>query len=276
MTMHYLPGTEQVRRMTTDELRAAFLVGGLFTPGAITLRAVDLDRVILGGAVPTDAPLRLQPGPELDTPTFLERRELGVLNIGGAGTVTVDGQTHALEKLDLLYVGKGSAEVSFASADAQAPARFYLVSYPAHAAHPTRLVRAGDAQAAELGTLAQANQRRLSKYVHPDAMPSAQLVMGVTQLQEGSVWNTMPAHTHQRRTEVYLYFDLPQDGVVFHFVGEPGETRSVVVREGDVVLSPSWSIHSGCGTGAYTFCWAMGGENQVFADMQAVSMDTLR
>ncbi|MBB4638509.1 5-dehydro-4-deoxy-D-glucuronate isomerase [Longimicrobium terrae] len=276
MSMHYLPGPQQLRRMTTDEIRDAFLITGLFQPGAITLRAVDLDRVILGGAVPGAEPLRLEPGPELDTATFLERREVGILNTGGAGTVTVDGETYELARLDLLYAGRGAAEVTFASADASNPARFYLVSYPAHASHPTRLVKADEAQGGDLGTLAQANQRRLSKYVHPDAFPSAQLVMGVTQLKEGSVWNTMPAHTHQRRTEVYLYFGLPQDGVVFHFLGEPGESRSVVVRDGDVVLSPSWSIHSGCGTGAYTFCWAMGGENQAFADMQGVAMADLR
>jgi 4-deoxy-L-threo-5-hexosulose-uronate ketol-isomerase len=274
--MHYLPAPEQVRRMTTDELRAAFLVSGLFRPGAVTLRHVDLDRVIVGGIVPVDSPLTLEAVPELGADFFAERREIGLLNIGGGGRVTVDGENYALGRLDLLYVGRGSRDIVLSSDDAANPARFYLVSYPAHAAHPTRLVRHEEAQGGDLGTLEQANQRRLSKYVHPDAMPSAQLVMGVTALKEGSVWNTMPAHTHVRRTEVYLYFGLPDDAVVCHLMGEPNETRVLMVRDGDVVLSPSWSIHSGCGTRNYTFCWAMGGENQAFADMQGVAMQDLR
>jgi 4-deoxy-L-threo-5-hexosulose-uronate ketol-isomerase len=274
--MHYLPHTEQVRRMTTEELRSSFLVTELFHPGVITLRAIDLDRVVLGGIVPTDEPLQLGAPEALAAEYFTERREAGVLNIGGPGRATVDGEPFTLENRDVLYIGRGSRDITFESDDPANPARLYLVSYPAHAAHPTRRIARDEADATELGSVAQANQRRLSKYIHPDAGPSAQLVMGVTELKEGSVWNTMPVHTHQRRTEVYLYFDLPEDAVVFHFVGEPTEIRAVVTRSEEVALSPSWSIHSGCGTGSYSFCWAMGGENQAFSDMQGVAMPNLR
>ena len=276
MTMHYLPGPAEARRMDTAELRDRFLLGGLFVPGEVTIRFVDLDRVVVGGVVPTDAPLRLEAPLEMASEYFTERREVGVLNVGGAGSVTVDGERHAMAFRDGLYVGRGSRDVSFASDDAANPARFYLVSYPAHAAYPTTHVAESQAEATELGTVAQANRRILRKYFHPAGVRTAQLVMGVTELQEGSVWNTMPAHTHARRTEVYLYFGVPQDAVVVHLMGEPDQTRHLVVRNEEVALSPGWSIHSGCGTAAYTFCWAMGGENQVFADMQGVPMDALR
>ena len=274
--MHYLPSLTETRRLTTDELRAAFLVQGLFVPGAVTLRHIDLDRVVLGGAVPTEAPLTLQAPESLRAESFTERRELGVLNIGAAGTVTVDGTAHALAKLDVLFVGRGSRDVTFESDDPARPARFYLVSYPAQATHPTTRVTRDEASPTELGTMERANRRILSKYIWSGGAQSAQLVMGVTELQPGSVWNTMPAHTHHRRTEVYLYFDLPADAVVVHLMGEPDETRHLVVRDGEVILSPGWSVHSGCGTSNYTFCWAMGGENQDFTDMQAVDMTTLR
>ncbi len=270
--MHYLPSPEQARRMDTDELRDRFLLGGLFVPGQVTLRFVDLDRVVIGAAVPSSGGLALDAPPEMASEFFCERRELGILNVGGEGAVTVDGQSYTLAHRDGLYVGRGSREVVFRGGDA----RFYLVSYPAHAAHPTAHVAHADAEATELGTVAQANRRILRKYFHPGGVKTAQLVMGVTELQEGSVWNTMPAHTHARRTEVYLYFRVPQDAVVVHLMGEPGQTRHLVVRDEEVALSPGWSIHSGCGTAAYTFCWAMGGENQVFADMQGVPMDALR
>lgn len=276
MTMHYLPGPAETRRMDTAELRDRFLLGGLFVPGEVTLRFIDLDRVVIGAAVPAGDALRLEAPAEMASEYFTERRELGVLNVGGAGSVTVDGQRYAMAFRDGLYVGRGSRGVSFASDDAQTPARFYLVSYPAHAAHPTTHVAGSEAEANELGTQATANRRILRKYFHPNGVKTAQLVMGVTELQEGSVWNTMPAHTHARRTEVYLYFGVPRDAFVVHLMGEPDQTRHLVVRDEEVALSPGWSIHSGCGTTAYTFCWAMGGENQVFADMQGVAMDELR
>jgi 4-deoxy-L-threo-5-hexosulose-uronate ketol-isomerase len=262
--------------MTTDELRASFLVQGLFQPGAINLRHIDLDRVVLGGAVPTSESLRLEAPAELLAEFFCERRELGVLNIGAPGRVTVDGVVHALGNRDLVYVSRGSRDVVFASDDPAQPARFYLVSYPAHAEHPTTRVSSKDVQSAEIGSMEQANRRRISRYIHAAGVQSAQLVMGMTALEPGSVWNTMPAHTHDRRTEVYLYFDVPAGAVVFHQLGEPTETRHLIVRDGDVALSPGWSIHAGCGTTSYAFCWAMGGENQDYADMQVVDMNTLR
>ncbi|HEX8359067.1 MAG TPA: 5-dehydro-4-deoxy-D-glucuronate isomerase [Longimicrobium sp.] len=274
--MHYLPSPEQTRRMTTEELRNSFLVPDLFQPGAATLRFVELDRVVLGGIVPVDGALRLDAPPEMAAEFFLERREAGILNVGGAGRVTADGTEYAMAARDGLYLGRGTREVTFASDDPSAPAKFYLVSYPAHASYPAAHVPESEANLTELGTVEQANRRRLRKYFHPDGVPTAQLVMGVTELQAGSVWNTMPAHTHARRTEVYLYFDVPADAVVFHMMGEPTETRHLVMRDAEVALSPGWSIHSGCGTRSYTFCWAMGGENQVFADMQGVAMEDLR
>lgn len=274
--MHYLPSPEQTRRMDAGELRDRFLVSDLFRPGEVTLHFIDLDRVVLGGAVPTSEPLSLQAPAEMAAEYFAERREVGVLNVGGPGRVTVDGTDFAMANRDGLYVGRGSREVRFTSDDPAEPARFYLVSYPAHAEHPTAHVARDQVQVTELGSQAQANQRLLYKYFHPDGMRTAQLVMGITELLEGSVWNTMPAHTHARRTEVYLYFDLPSDAVVFHMMGEPDQTRHLVVRDRQVVLSPGWSIHSGCGTRNYTFCWAMGGENQVFSDMQGVPMEGLR
>lgn len=276
MSLHILPDAERTRRLTTDDLRDRFLVPDLFQEGAVTLRFVDLDRVVLGGAVPTSVRLDLGVPEAMAAASFTERREVGVLNIGGAGAVAVGDERYALAPLDLLYVGRGSGPIAFESDAADAPARFYLVSYPAHAAHPTTLVRKADAEAAELGSTAKANRRDLYKYVRPGGVESAQLVMGVTAIREGSVWNTMPAHTHARRTEVYLYFDVADDDVVFHMMGEPQEVRTLVVRDAEAVLSPGWSIHAGAGTGRYTFCWAMGGENQDFADMQFVGVADLR
>ena len=274
--LHYLPDAVRTSRMNTDELREHFLVQGLFTPGEITLRYIDLDRVVLGGAVPTTRPLKLEAPSILLADYFCERRELGVLNIGGTGRVTVDGTTHTLGAKDVLYVSRGSRDVELASDEESAPARFYLVSYPAHAQYPTTLVKQGDVQAGEIGSAEHANRRRVARYIHTGGARSAQLVMGVTTLSTGSVWNTMPAHAHARRTEVYLYFDIPHGDVVFHQFGEPSETRHLIVRDGDVALSPPWSIHAGCGTSSYSFCWAMGGENQDYADMQVVDMETLR
>ena len=274
--MRYLPTPSETERLTADELRERFLVTGLFVPGESHFESIDLDRVVLGGVVPLERPLALEAGEELAARSFTERRELGVLNIGGAGRVTVDGALHALARRDMVYVGRGVHDVVFSSDRAEDPARFFLVSYPAHAEHPTVRIAAGDADSAELGTTQRANRRRLARYVHPGGARSAQLVMGVTALHEGSVWNTMPPHTHVRRTEIYLYFDLPADAVVFHLLGAPDATRHLVVRDGEVALSPSWSIHAGCGTTSYSFCWAMGGENQEFADMQAVDPTTLR
>ena len=274
--MEHLPDAQRARTLTTDGLRSSFLVQGLFTPGEISLRHLDLDRVVLGGAVPVGAPLTLEAPASMAASYFAERREIGILNIGAHGAVTIDDQQYDMEKGDVLYVGRGSKNVVFESADTQHPARFYIVSYPAHTSHPTTHIPRASANATELGSAERANCRRLAKYIHPGAVRSAQLVMGVTELMPGSVWNTMPSHTHSRRSEVYLYFDLPSDAVVMHMMGEPSETRHLVVRNEEAVLSPPWSIHSGCGTSNYTFCWAMGGENQDFADMQAVDIGEMR
>jgi 4-deoxy-L-threo-5-hexosulose-uronate ketol-isomerase len=274
--MRYTPHPAQIQRMSTDELRAAFLIDDLFQADQLVLHAIDLDRVVLGGAMPVKQPLELEPPAALAAEYFTERREVGVLNIGGAGRVRAGGECHELQKRDGLYIGRGTRDVLLESIDAKQPARFYIISYPAHAEYATTVVKASAAGATDLGAAETANRRRLSKYFHPDGVRTAQLVMGVTELQSGSVWNTMPPHTHQRRTEVYLYFDIPEDAVVFHFLGQPSETRSIVVRDGQVALSPSWSIHAGCGTTNYSFCWAMGGENQVFSDMQAVKTTELR
>lgn len=274
--MHFLPDSIRARSLSTQELRDAFLVQGLFRPHVVTLRHIDLDRVVLGGAMPYSGTLTLEPPPSLAAEYFLERRELGVLNIGAPGSVTVDGQRYDLGKLDVLYVGRGSRDVRFESDGTEQTAKFYLISYPAHASHPTTCIKGASVTGSPIGSADRANARKIAKYIHADGAESGQLVMGVTQLAPGSVWNTMPAHSHYRRTEVYLYFDLPDDGVVVHLMGEPGETRHLVVRNEEVVLSPPWSIHSGCGTSAYTFCWAMGGENRDYTDMQQVAMGDLR
>jgi 4-deoxy-L-threo-5-hexosulose-uronate ketol-isomerase len=274
--MQLLPDSIRARSLSTQELRDAFLVQGLFKPDAVTLRHIDLDRVVLGGAVPSRGSLALAAPESLASAYFLERRELGVLNIGAPGSVTVDGQRFALNKLDVLYVGRGSRDVHFESDRVEESAKFYLISYPAHASHPTTCINGASVTGSPIGSAERANARKIAKYIHADGAQSAQLVMGVTRLESGSVWNTMPAHTHFRRTEIYLYFDVPDDGVVVHLMGEPNETRHLIVRSEEVVLSPPWSVHSGCGTSAYTFCWAMGGENKDYTDMQQVAMGDLR
>ena len=274
--MQYLPDVKRYQRMTTEELRDAFLLPNLFKPGELELRVTDLDRGIVGGAVPTDGEIALGAPEALASEYFAERRELGILNIGGAGSISADGTDYEVGKLDMVYVGRGTKDVRLRSANASSPARFYIVSYPAHASHPTTLIRRDDAEAVELGSSEASNHRILRKYIHPAQVESSQLVMGVTELQTGSVWNTMPAHTHERRTEVYLYFNLDEDSVVFHLMGTPEEIRTVVIRNEEVALSPGWSIHSGAGTTNYTFCWAMGGENQDFGDMQWADMKGLR
>jgi 4-deoxy-L-threo-5-hexosulose-uronate ketol-isomerase len=274
--MQYFPSPMHARTMSTDELRGTFLLSDLFIPGKIELRVTDLDRAIIGGVVPTDDPIMLPNHDALRADFFTQRREIGILNIGGDGVVTVDGKGHDLSTRDALYVGRGSRDVSFASVRADNPARYYMISYPAHAEFPTSRIRADEAQSNELGTAERANRRRISRYIHAEGARSSQLVMGVTVLEPGSVWNTMPAHTHSRRSEIYLYFDLPADAFVVHLMGEPKELRSLIVRNGEVAMSPGWSVHSGCGTSAYAFCWAMGGENQDYADMDPVSVESMR
>jgi 4-deoxy-L-threo-5-hexosulose-uronate ketol-isomerase len=259
----------------TARLRSEHLLSGLFQPDTLQLAWWETDRTVVAGIMPVDAPLALPNHPELRADFFLERREAGVVNIGGPGTITVDGVAFNVGPLDAVYLGRGSREVLFASDSAATPAKFWLLSYPAHAAYPTRHVAFASSESAQLGTVATANQRQLTKLIHPGAFPTCQVVMGVTRLQSGSVWNTMPPHTHLRRSEVYLYFDVPAGHAVMHFMGEPQETRHLVVRNEEAVLSAPWSIHSGAGTSNYAFVWGMGGENQAFADMDAAPVDTL-
>jgi 4-deoxy-L-threo-5-hexosulose-uronate ketol-isomerase len=263
------------RTMTTAELRETFLIDDLFQAGRIEMRYVDLDRTVIGSAVPTTKPLKLETDYALKANFFLERRELGVLNVGGAGTVTVNGETFSLGKLDALYAGRGNEEVIFASANAEEPAEFYLLSYPAHAVYPTTLMVAGEQGKTPLGKAENANLRAITKLIHLEGTRSCQLVMGFTQLAPGSVWNTMPAHTHMRRSEVYFYFDIPADQRVIHLMGPGQETRNIVVANKQVLVSPGWSIHAGAGTSNYTFCWGMGGENQVYSDMDALAIAEL-
>jgi 4-deoxy-L-threo-5-hexosulose-uronate ketol-isomerase len=253
--------------MNTAEIRDEFLVADLFTPGEIKLLYLHIDRMIVGSAVPTSQALRLEAGAELRANYFAERREIGVFNVDGQGSIMVDGQEHKMACRDMLYIGRGSKEITFSSVDASQPARFYIISLPAHKEYPTTHATQVQANRVDLGSKAAANERTIFQYIHEDGIPSCQLVMGFTELASGSVWNTMPAHTHERRSEVYMYFNLSGDNVVFHLMGQPQETRQIVVREGQAVISPSWSIHAGAGTGNYCFVWAMGGENQAFADM---------
>ena len=269
-------GAHATLRMTTDELRRAFLADGLFLPGALVLKYWETDRTVFGGAVPTDDPLVLAAPRELASPAFCDRRELGIINTGGAGTVIVDGQAFPTAYLDGLYVGRGAQDIRLASADAARPAQFYLLSYPAHAAYPTTFIAFREANGTVLGSPATANVRVLHKLIHPGGVKSCQLVMGYTLVQPGSVWNTMPPHTHLRRSEVYLYFNVPAESTVFHFMGETLETRHLLVHDREAVLSPPWSLHSGAGTGHYGFIWGMGGENQEFADMDMIKPSELR
>jgi 4-deoxy-L-threo-5-hexosulose-uronate ketol-isomerase len=263
-------------RMTTEELRATFLLDGVAQPGALHLRYVDLDRAVAGMASPTSGPIALPTYPELRASYFTERRELGVMNIGGAGTVRVADKNYALNNLDVLYIGRGNPEVIFGSKDKSAPAVFYLLSYPAHASYPTTLVRKEDANPTTIGTPETINHRTICKYIYLEGARSCQLVMGVTHLHSGSAWNTMPPHTHMRRSEIYMYFNVAADARVFHLMGPPDETRHIVMADKDIVVSPGWSIHAGVGTRAYSFCWGMGGENQDYADMDPAPVDTLR
>jgi 4-deoxy-L-threo-5-hexosulose-uronate ketol-isomerase len=260
----------------TEELREQFLVQELFRPDRFKLIYSYFDRLIVGGVCPLN-PVTIDIDEKIiGAPHLLSRRELGLINIGGPGTVAVDGQEVSLAFKDGLYVGMGAAELVFSSADQDNPAKFYLNCAPAHTHYPTATVAFKDAEPAELGSAAQSNQRIIRKYIHPDGIKSCQLVMGLTTLESGSIWNTMPVHTHQRRMEAYFYFGMAQDQVVFHFMGEPTETRHIVVRNQEAVLSPSWSIHSGAGTSNYTFIWGMVGENQTFTDMDAVPMEELK
>jgi 4-deoxy-L-threo-5-hexosulose-uronate ketol-isomerase len=262
--------------MTSEELRETCLLQEIFTPERIDLAYVDLDRTVIGSAVPTVAALKLETQPELRAEYFLERRELGVLNTGGPGTVTVDGVGFDLDKLDCLYVSRGSKSVTFSSKSAFAPAAFYLLSYLAHTECPTKMVKFADLRGLELGSAETCNKRTIYKAIYRDGIRSCQLVMGFTLLAPGSNWNTMPAHTHMRRSEVYFYFDVEPDQRVVHLMGPPDATSHLIVADKQVVVSPGWSIHAGVGTKNYGFCWGMGGENQAYDDMDPVAIRDLK
>lgn len=267
---------QETSGMGTAALRENFLITDLFEAGQIRATYSHLDRTIVGGAVPEESPLPLKSEKQVGSEIFLARREMGVFNIGAPGTISLDGEVFNLEATDCLYIPMGTSEVLFSSADAAHPAKFYFISTPAHHRYEARKIIADEANKQQLGSDADANVRVLRQYIHPDICDSCQLVMGMTALAAGSVWNTMPCHTHDRRSEVYLYFDMAPDTQVFHFMGEPEETRHLVVSGEQAILSPGWSIHCGSGTARYAFIWSMGGDNQDFTDMDMVAMGDLR
>ena len=280
--MEVRPGANpnDVKNYDTDRLRHDFLIQDVFVPGEIKTIYSQIDRIIVGSATPAGKALKLTAGDELRAAYFLERREMGVINIGGRGTMTLDGVKYDFDYKDGIYIGMGTKEVIFESADAENPAKFYFNSAPAHKTYPTVFINPEKdilpENKKELGCLENANHRTIRKYILPGQVESCQLEMGMTALEPGSVWNTMPCHTHDRRMEVYLYFEVPENDVVFHYMGEPTQTRHIVMRNEEAVISPSWSIHSASATHAYTFIWGMVGENQDFDDMDDVDMKDLR
>ena len=275
MEIRYPAHPQDAKHYTTDRLRQDYLIENLFIPGETKMVYSHFDRIIAGGVCPT-APLDLEAGKEIAAEYFLQRREIGIINIGSPGKVVVDGAEYPLKKTDGLYIGMGAQKVTFSSDDAANPAKFYFNSTPAHKTYPTAKILVTDIVPAALGSISQSNERKIYKYIVPGGVPSCQLVMGMTVLAPGNMWNSMPCHTHERRMEVYFYFDLAPESVVFHLMGEPEETRHVVIRNEEAIISPSWSIHSGVGTGNYTFIWGMAGENQKFDDMDHVAMTRLK
>ncbi len=276
MEIRYAWHPDDVKYYTTEELRENFLVDDLFQHGEIKLVYSHVDRIIFGSAVPTTQKLALTASKELGVEYFLQRRELGIINIGAKGKVILDGKAYEMNPRDGLYVGMGTKCVEFESDDKDNPAKFYINSAPAHTTYPTVKIDIASANPNALGSVEDCNKRTIYQYIHPKVCKSCQLLMGLTMLESGSVWNTMPCHTHDRRMEVYLYFDMEPENVVFHMMGEPDETRHIIMRNEQAVISPSWSIHSGCGTKNYTFIWGMVGENQTFDDMDGIAMTDLK
>lgn len=270
----YAHHPEDAKYYTTEELREHFLIPTLFEEDTINLVYTMYDRYIVGGAFPVNKPLTLEPIDELKASYFLERRELGIVNVGGKGKVTVDGEVYELNKKEALYVGKGVKEVVFEAVDGEQP-YFYINSAPAHHTYPVKKVTKNEAEIVELGDIKTANRRTINKLIINSVVETCQLQMGLTELHEGSVWNTMPAHTHTRRMEAYFYFDLAQGQTISHFMGQPDETRHIFMQANQAVISPEWSIHSGCGTSNYSFIWGMAGENLDYGDMDAVGTDGL-
>ncbi|MDR1278578.1 MAG: 5-dehydro-4-deoxy-D-glucuronate isomerase [Treponema sp.] len=276
LDIRYANHADDMKQYDTAHLRSHFLFDQVFVPDEVSLCYTHVDRMVFGGAFPQKKELPLKGGKDFGSEIFLERRELGIICIAGTGTVSLDGQKYPMKKGDGLYAGQGIRDIVFSAADQGDPPKFYLASAPAHTAYPTVFIPIEKANPRKLGEASTVNVRTIYQYVHPAVCQSCQLVMGMTILEEGSVWNTMPCHTHERRMEVYLYFDLKKDQVVFHLHGRPEETRHIVMNNEEAVISPSWSIHAGAGTGSYTFIWAMAGENKTFDDMDTIKTTDLR
>lgn len=271
----YAHHPNDAKNYTTEDLRREFLINDLFVENQIKLVYTMYDRLIVGGIMPTDKALTLETIDELKAPYFLERRELGIINVGGKGNVTVDGTVYELNNKEALYIGKGNKEVTFEASNGEQP-YFYINSAPAHHAFPTKKITKAEAEIVELGDAKYANRRTINKLIVNSVLETCQLQMGMTELHEGSVWNTMPSHTHTRRMEAYFYFDLEEGQTVSHFMGQPTETRHIFLKNRDAVISPEWSIHSGVGTSNYSFIWGMAGENMDYGDMDAVKTDELK
>lgn len=276
MDIRHTTNPTDVKQYDTERLRQEFLIPSLFVPNELKMTYTHYDRMVVGGAMPVNGELKLEAGDALRTEYFLERREIGFLSIGGPAVITVEGEAYELDKLDVLYVGKGKQNVTLASKDSSNPAKLYFCSALAHAELPTRKMTREEANPLNLGAQETSNERVLYKYIHADGIQSCQLMLGVTSLQTGSVWNTMPSHVHDRRMEAYLYFDMAEETRIFHMMGEPSETRHLVVGNEQAIISPPWSIHSGVGTSNYTFCWSMAGENYTFTDMDVVPASGLK
>lgn len=280
MDIRYSANQRDVKRYSTQELRAEFLVRDLYQPDKVTAVYSHVDRMVTIGVMPVNEAVPVDKGMDVwktfGTKSFFERREAGFFNLGGDGVCSVDGKEYKMGYKDCLYITQGAKEVIFKSGDAKNPARFYGVSAPAHRAYETRFISIADAAKKPLGSVETSNKRVINQFIHPDVLKTCQLSMGLTELESGSVWNTMPAHTHERRMEIYTYFEIPENNTVFHFMGEPDETRHITMNNFDAVISPSWSIHCGCGTSNYSFIWAMGGENQAFDDMDGIATSDLK
>jgi 4-deoxy-L-threo-5-hexosulose-uronate ketol-isomerase len=276
MEIRYANHPDDVKHYTTEDLRKHFLIQEVFVPDEVQLTYSHIDRIIVGGIMPVNKTLTLTAGKEMGVETFFERREGGIINIGGKGKITLDGKEFALDEKDGLYIGMGVKTITFEASNPAAPPKFYFNSAPAHQAHPSTLITLENAKKVHLGADETSNKRTINQYVHPDVVKSCQLVMGMTILATGSVWNTMPSHTHERRMEAYFYFDMAADCRVVHLMGQPQETRHIFMGNEQAVLSPSWSIHSGVGTGRYTFIWGMCGENITFTDMDHIAMEDLK
>lgn len=275
MDIRYSCSPRDVKRYTTEELREEFLIENLYSPDKVNAVYSHVDRMVTLGAMPVSKKLAIDEGIDVwknfGTHYFLERREIGIFNLGRPGKIEVDGKVYELGFKDCLYITKGAQKVFFSSDDKDNPAKFYMVSAPAHTSYETKLIRISDAAKRSVGDPATSNKRVINQFIHPDVLKTCQLSMGLTELESGSVWNTMPAHTHERRMEIYTYFNIPENNIVFHFMGQGNETRHIVMKNFDAVISPSWSIHAGAGTGSYSFIWAMGGENQEFDDMDVIN-----